>query len=101
MSSVGLNEIVGLAAISDSFREGLFNGRRAEMLRRVEAPLDPEECQAVMAIEATALQEFAVAVQHLIEQRKGVAPMVPAEPVVFQTVRWSSPANNRVFMLHE
>jgi hypothetical protein len=100
MSSVGLNEIVGLAAISDSFREGLLNGRRAEVLQQLESPLEPEERQAVLAIQATGLREFAIAIQHLIEARKGLAISRPAEPV-FQPVRWSNQSSNRVFMLHE
>jgi hypothetical protein len=101
MSSVALNEIVGLAAINDSFRDGLLNGRRAEVLRQLETPLDPDENQAVMAIEAAGLREFAIAVQHLIEQRKGLAVARPVEPAVFQPMRWPSQSNSRVFMLHE
>jgi hypothetical protein len=101
MSSVGLNELVGRAAINQSFCDGLLSARRAEVLCQLEAPLDSDERQAVMAIEASGLREFAIAVQHLIEQRKGLGVIRPVEPVVFQPVRWAGQSNSRVFILHE
>ncbi|MEI2827869.1 MAG: hypothetical protein V9F04_16835 [Dermatophilaceae bacterium] len=48
MSIRGLNEVVGKACISDSFRAGLFNGQRTEMLRQFADKLDSDEQQALL-----------------------------------------------------
>lgn len=101
MSSVGLNELVGRAAINDSFREGLLNGRRAEILQKLKAPLDAIEHQAVMAIEATEMVGFSIAIEHLIAQVEGRAVSRPAEPAVYQPVRWPNRAVSGAFLLHE
>ena len=89
MSSVGLNLVVGQAVISDSFRHGLLNGRRAEMLRQFQDALEPEETAAVMAIAADDLVAFSVAVENFIRERDGRQPLL-AEAPLRQAVRWPS-----------
>lgn len=101
MSSVGLNEMIGRAAINDGFREALLSGRRAEVLKKLKAPLDAAEYQAVMAIEATEMVEFSIAVEHLIKQAEDRAVLRPVEPVVYQPVRWPNRAASSAFILHE
>jgi hypothetical protein len=101
MSSVGLNELVGRAAINDSFREGLLNGRRAEVLQRLKAPLDATEHRAVMAIQATEMVEFSIAIEHLIAQGEGRGAGRPIEPAVVQPVGWPTRAVSGAFILHE
>jgi hypothetical protein len=101
MSSVGLNEIVGRAAINDNFREGLLNGRRAECLRQLRSPLDAAEHDAVMAIEAAGMVEFSIAIQRLIAQGDGQFAGQPVEAAVSQPVRWPNRVANNAFILHE
>jgi len=101
MSSIGLNELVGRAAINDNFREGLLNGRRAECLRQLRSPLDAAEFAAVMAIEAAGMVEFSIAIQGLITQVEGQFAGQPVEPAVYQPVRWPNRVANNAFILHE
>ena len=75
MTIRGMNRIIGQAVISDRFRMGLLNGRRAELIRQPEFELDPEEAMALLSIQAENLAEFAVAVEGLLDQRL----MRPAE----------------------
>jgi hypothetical protein len=89
MSIKGLNEVVGRAIISDSFRAGLLNGRRAELLQQFETRLEPEEQQAVLAIQAHDFADFAAAIERLIAQREG-RPVPQPEPAALPLVRWSS-----------
>jgi len=101
MTSIGLNELVGRAAINDSFRDGLLNGRRAECLRQLRSPLDAAEHAAVMSIEAAGMVDFAIAVQRLIAQGEGQFAGQPVEPAVYQPVRWPNRVSNSAFILHE
>lgn len=68
MSVRNLQIIVGKAVISDEFRAGILNGRRAELIRGF--ALDPEEEAAVMAIQADTLAEFAGAVEQIARSRE-------------------------------
>ncbi len=101
MSSVGLNEIVGRAAINESFQAGLLNGRRAECLQQLKSPLDAAEYAAVMAIEAAGMVEFSIAIERLIAQGQGQFTGQPVEPAVSQPVRWPNRVANNAFILHE
>jgi hypothetical protein len=90
MSVKGLNELVGRAIISDSFRAGLLNGQRAELLRQFETRLEPEERQAVLAIQARDLADFAAAIERLIAEREGRRLPTPPEPMALPVMRWAS-----------
>jgi hypothetical protein len=98
MSLRGMNEIIGKAVISDRFRAGLLNGRRAELIRQPEFELEPDEAMALMAIHAENLAEFAVAVEQLVAQRE----MQPAdrEDVAASPLRWAKPSNLGAFARH-
>lgn len=100
MSIRGLHEVVGKACISDSFRAGLFNGHRAEMLRQFADKLEAEELQALLNIQAEVLSEFAAAIEQLIDQREGRRVMVPAERVAVPVVGWSNLVGNGAFFQH-
>ena len=90
MSIRGLNEVVGKACISDSFRAGLFNGQRTEMLRQFADKLDSDEQQALLNIEAEVLADFAAAVEQLIAQRTARRTAAPAEPAALPVGGWPS-----------
>ena len=98
MSLRGMNEIIGKAVISDRFRAGLLNGKRAELIRQPEFELEPDEAMALMAIHAENLAEFAVAVEQLVEQRE----MRPAEHdyLSANAVRWTNPSSRGAFARH-
>lgn len=70
MSISGLNQLLGEAVVSDQFRTGLLNGRRAELVADPRFKLEPDEAAALLSIEADSLQEFAVAVELYLAQRK-------------------------------
>lgn len=93
MSVKGLNEVVGIAIISDSFRAGLLNGRRAELLRQFDERLEPDERQAVLNIQASDFSSFAAAIEQLIAQRERRRSMMPAEPAAPSPGRCSSLAS--------
>ncbi len=84
MSISGLNQLLGEAVVSDHFRSGLLNGRRAELVADPRFKLDPDEAQALLSIEASNLQEFAVAVELYLSQRKSV----PSSPAAHSQQRW-------------
>ncbi len=63
MSARSLHLLIGKAVISESFRAGLLNGQRAELLR--EFDLDPQEVAALLAIRADTLKDFAAQVEQL------------------------------------
>jgi hypothetical protein len=67
MSSRSLNELVSRAVVSDEFRAGILNGKRAELLRGFN--LEPDEVAQVMAIRANTLQEFSAAIERLMGYR--------------------------------
>lgn len=100
MSVKGLNEVVGKAIISDSFRAGLLNGRRAELLRQFDERLEPDERQAVLDIQASDFSSFAAAIEQLIAQRERRRPMIQAEPAAPSLGRWSSLAPYGIFLHH-
>lgn len=88
MSLMGLNQLLGEAVVSDQFRAGLLNGRRAELVADPRFKLEPDEAAALLSIEADNLQDFAVGVESYLSQRKAAsaaahAASTPAQP------RWS------------
>ena len=70
MSISGLNQLLGEAVVSDQFRTGLLNGRRAELVTDPRFKLEPDEAAALLSIEADNLQDFAVGVELYLNQRK-------------------------------
>jgi hypothetical protein len=97
MSIRGLNEVVGQAIISDSFRAGLLSSQRAEVLRSFEDKLDAEERQAVLGIQAEAFADFAAAIELLIEQREGRRASVPAERLALAPTGWTKLVSNGAY----
>jgi hypothetical protein len=83
----GLNKLLGEAVISDLFRAGLLNGRRAELLRDPRFQLDPDETADLLAIKAETLKDFAIAVEDMIE-RRGRERAASGERAGFAPVRW-------------
>ncbi len=73
MSTDGINRMLGEAIISDRFRAGLLNGQRAELVSDPRFQLEADETAALLSIQAEDLQQFAAAVERLIEQLKGAA----------------------------
>jgi hypothetical protein len=70
VSIIGLNQLLGEAVVSDQFRAGLLNGRRAELVSDPRFKLEPDETAALLSIEADNLQDFAVGVELYLNQRK-------------------------------
>ena len=68
MSTRNLQILVGKAVVSDDFRIGILNGRRAELIRSFE--LEPDEIAGVMAIQAGTLTEFAAAIEQMVNPRE-------------------------------
>ena len=99
MSLRGMNQIIGKAVISDRFRAGLLNDKRAELIRQPEFELDPEEAMALMAIQAENLAEFAVAVEQLVEQREQ-RPAERDDYALASPLRWANPSNMGAFARH-
>jgi hypothetical protein len=79
VSISGLNQLLGEAVVSDHFRAGLLNGRRAELVTDPRFKLDADEAAALLSIEADNLQDFAVAVEVYLSQRKS-APAAHPHP---------------------
>ena len=96
MSARGLNELVGRACISETFMRGLMNGQRAELIRLPEFELEPEEAQALLAIEAETLADFAAAVEGLMKQRESRAAR--AEGPLWASLRRPSAATTGVYL---
>ncbi len=65
MSRIALQKIVGKIVISDNFRAGILNGRRAELIGGFD--LEPEEYAQVMAIQAQSQEEFAAEIQRITQ----------------------------------
>lgn len=103
MSSIGLNEIVGKAAINKSFQSELLGARRAECLRQLKSPLDADEIAAVMDIQASTVWEFAVAIERLIAASRARESAVErtVAPEVFQPASWTKLAASGVYRQHE
>lgn len=68
MTARTLQKIVGRAIISDDFRAGILNGKRAEILS--EFDLEHEVFDTLMSIRAESLAEFAAAVEQLVRQNE-------------------------------
>ena len=100
MSIRGLNEVVGKAIISDSFRAGLLGSQRAETLRLFEDKLDADEQQALLGIQAETFADFAAAIELLIEQREGRRAAVPAERLALPPVGWSKLVGKGAYAQH-
>ena len=89
MSTKGINQLLGLAVISDTFRAGLLNGQRAQLVSNPDIDLDLEEAAALMAIEAENLRDFAAQVEQLIDQ--GLGQQITAAPQPQPApIRWPS-----------
>ncbi|MEK7276580.1 MAG: hypothetical protein AAB427_04455 [Chloroflexota bacterium] len=67
MSKIALQKIVGKAVISDNFRAGLLNERRAEVIDGFD--LEPHERDQILAIQAETLAEFAAEIQQITQPR--------------------------------
>jgi hypothetical protein len=63
-----LNELVSRAVVSDEFRAGILNGKRADLLRGFS--LESDEIAEVMAIRANTLQEFSTAIERIMASRE-------------------------------
>jgi hypothetical protein len=83
VSISGLNKLLGEAVVSDQFRAGLLNGRRAELVADPRFTLEPDEAAALLSIQANNLAEFAVAVESYLSQRKSAPAAAP-----HATPRW-------------
>jgi len=57
MCNKKLHRIVGKAIVSEKFREGILNGKRAELIQQFN--LETEEFGALMSIRAEKLSDFA------------------------------------------
>lgn len=68
MSKIALQKIVGKAVISDNFRAGLLNGRRAELIDGFD--LEPHERNQILSIQAQTLAEFAAEIQQITQPHK-------------------------------
>jgi hypothetical protein len=68
MSIDALQLMVGRAVVSDEYRKGILNGRKAELIRELD--LDPRESAAVLAIHASTLAEFAAAVDRIAKPQR-------------------------------
>lgn len=68
MSVPTLQRIVGKAVISDQFRAGLLNGQRGQLISGYD--LEPDEVAEIMAIRANSLQEFAAAMESIVDSRE-------------------------------
>ena len=75
MSILSLQKMVGRAVVSDEFRAGILNGRKAELIRDLD--LDPEETAQVMAIRASTLAEFAAAVEQIVTAHEVNNHLIP------------------------
>jgi len=88
MSIRAIQTVVGKAVISESFRAGLLNGQRAELLR--EFDLEPREAAALLAIRAETLTDFAAQVEQLAGSHS-------AEPSSLQFGQGRKPGGARAF----
>jgi len=99
VSISGLNQLLGEAVVSDQFRAGLLNGRRAELVSDPRFKLEPDEAAALLSIEADNLQDFAVGVELYLSQRKSVQIGQGHTLSTHNTPRWPilvvSSANHR------
>jgi hypothetical protein len=96
MSARGLNAVVGQGCISETFQHGLMNGQRAELIRRPEFDLEPDEARALLAIQADTFADFAAAVESLVKQRESKAAR--SESSVRVSLLRLKPANPGVYL---
>lgn len=85
---MGLNQLLGEAVVSDQFRTGLLNGRRAELVCDPRFKLEPDEAAALLSIEADNLQDFAVGVELYLSQRKAAQPSHASSTSSHPQPRW-------------
>ncbi len=64
MSTKKLHRIVGKAIVSEKFREGILNGKRAELIQQFD--LEAEEFGALMSIRASTLSDFARGITRIL-----------------------------------
>lgn len=64
MCNKKLHRIVGKAIVSKKFREGILNGKRAELIQQFN--LEAEEFGALMSIRANTLSDFARAINTIL-----------------------------------
>ncbi|MBI5080779.1 MAG: hypothetical protein HZB17_05690 [Chloroflexi bacterium] len=67
MSTKKLHRIVGKAIVSEKFREGILNGKRAELMQQFN--LEAEEFGAMMSIRANTLSDFARGVNTILARQ--------------------------------
>ena len=90
------DELVGRACISDTFRTGLMNGRRAELIRLPDFHFEPDEARALLAIKAETFADFAAAVEHLMAQR--ASHLARTEGPFIVSLHWPSTANTGAYL---
>jgi hypothetical protein len=78
-SHPNLQLLVGKAGLDRTLCAGLLNGNRGQVISKFD--LSAVEEEAVLAVEATSLQEFARALQDWIERQNGY----PGEARVYAT----------------
>jgi hypothetical protein len=67
MSNKNLHRIVGKAIVSEKFRQGILNGKRAELIQQFN--LEAEEFGAMMSIRASTLSDFARGVNTILARQ--------------------------------
>lgn len=75
MPNRSFQAIVGTALTDTAFRKDLLNGSRRRVLQSFD--LTYEEIEAIMAIRATSLAEFAGAMHRLLVQSQGESESAP------------------------
>ncbi len=76
MSNVALQRLIGTALTDSSFRAALLNGSRRKILSRF--PFSSDEVEAIMAIQANTLDEFARAAHlHFVARVDELEPLPP------------------------
>ena len=87
MSIPKLHDMVCQAVLSDTFRTGILNGRRAELLGK--CGLEPDEIAEIMAIRANTLEEFSAALLQIIHTREAALRRAPGGGMkTFGEVLW-------------
>jgi hypothetical protein len=71
MSDNAIQQLVGRAVVSDKFRARLLGAERADILRT--SDLDPREQDALRAIPAATIEEFAAGVERVMRGWKQAA----------------------------
>lgn len=83
MSIRGLNRFLGQAVISSKFRQGVLNGKRAELVaelsRDPEYHLQAEEAELLLGIEAHSVKDFGVALERVVQSLENDNEPEPAQ----------------------